>query len=198
MIPIKEQRSGATGCNSEHAGRAISHAALLSICCLISYVGITHLILASRIVSREDKLLGGMWAVIATIFVFRYSYQESITAALSRISATLLSFGLSLVYLLILPFRPWGMAALIGIGAILLSLIGRSGDIITSSITTAVVMVVAGISPQHAWKQPILRLVDTFVGVAVGVFGAWIGLSIPLHSPSHSPAELRQAPVGKP
>jgi len=67
---------------------------------------------------------------------------------------------------------------LIRIGAIVLTLFGRSEDIITTGITTAVVMVVAGISPEHAWIQPILRLVDTVVGVGVGIAAAWISLSI--------------------
>lgn len=198
MFAIKEQCDSATSSNGERTGQAVSHGMLLAICCLISYMTITHLPVAARIAPRDDEFLGGMWAVIATIFVFRFSYQESATAALTRISATLLSFGLCLVYLLILPFRPWGMAALIGIGAIVLSLIGRSGDIITSGITTAVVMVVAGSSPQHAWKQPILRLLDTLVGVAIGILGAWIGLTLTRHNPSQSPAELHEAPAGKP
>jgi hypothetical protein len=30
-------------------------------------------------------------------------------------------------------------------------------------------MVVAAISPQDAWQQPLLRLVDTIVGIAVGI-----------------------------
>jgi hypothetical protein len=34
-------------------------------------------------------------------------------------------------------------------------------------------MVVAAISPQHAWQQPILRLTDTVIGVAVGALAAW-------------------------
>jgi hypothetical protein len=42
------------------------------------------------------------------------------------------------------------------------------------SITTAVVMVVAALSPQDAWHQPLLRLVDTVVGIAVGVSCKWI------------------------
>jgi len=155
--------------------QAVSHAVVLAICCFVSYTIITDIL--ARLVPRDDDLLGGMWAVIATIFVFRCSYEESARAALSRVSATLLSFVLCFVYLLIFPFRPWGMVALIGVGAVVLSLIGRSGDIITASITTAVVMVVAGISPQHAWRQPILRLVDTLVGIAVGIGGAWIGLN---------------------
>jgi len=134
-----------------------------------------------------------MWAVIATIFVFRYCYGESVRAALSRTSATLLSFALCLVYLLIFPFRVWGLVLLIAIAAIVLDLIGRSDDIITACITTAVVMVVAGISPQHAWKQPILRLIDTMVGIAIGVVGAWIALKLPRHAPSQSPSALPHA-----
>jgi hypothetical protein len=39
----------------------------------------------------------------------------------------------------------------------------------TTGITTAVVMVVVTISPQEAWKQPLLRLLDTIVGIAIGI-----------------------------
>jgi len=168
-------------------GQVVSHAVVLAICCFISYRIITDILVAAQFVPRDDELLGGMWAVIATIFVFRYSYDESARAALSRTSATLVSFALCFVYLLIFPFRPLGMAALIGVGAIVLSLIGRSEDIITTGITTAVVMVVAGISPQHAWRQPILRLIDTLVGIGVGIAGAWIGLKLTGRSPTQKP-----------
>jgi uncharacterized membrane protein YccC len=57
-----------------------------------------------------------------------------------------------------------------------MSLLDRPEDVITTGITTAVVMVVAAISPDHAWKQPILRVMDTIVGVAVGLLGAWMSL----------------------
>ena len=35
-------------------------------------------------------------------------------------------------------------------------------------------MVVAALSPHNAWRQPILQLIDTAVGVAVGVAVAWL------------------------
>ena len=54
-------------------------------------------------------------------------------------------------------------------------LLGRRDDIVTTAITTTVVMVVAAMSPQDAWQQPLLRLVDTVVGIAVGVTCRWIG-----------------------
>jgi uncharacterized membrane protein YccC len=155
---------------------AFLHALTLSILCAVSYGLITRTLAHVFSVSRDDDLLGGMWAVAATVYVYRYRYEESVGAALSRIGATSLSFALCFIYLLFFPFHLWGLATLIGVGAVVMSLLGRPGDVITTGITTAVVMVVAAISPDHAWKQPILRVVDTIVGVAVGVVGAWISL----------------------
>ena len=150
----------------------------LAISCLISYWTITRILGHVYSISRDDDLLGGMWAVVATLFVYRYSYKQSVQAALSRMTATSVSFVLCLIYLLIFPFRPWGMAILIGIGAVVVMLIGRPDDTVTTGITTAVVMVVGALSPHHAWQQPILRMIDTAVGVAVGVAAARISLSI--------------------
>ena len=42
-------------------------------------------------------------------------------------------------------------------------------------LTTAVVMVVAAMSPHDAWQQALLRVVDTVVGIAVGIACRWIG-----------------------
>lgn len=91
-------------------------------------------------------------------------------------------FFLCLVYLLIFPFHPAGMAILIGIGAVAVTLIGRPDDTVTTGITIAVVMVVAALSPHNAWQHPILRKVDTAAGGAVGVAAAWIGPSAPATS----------------
>jgi len=84
------------------------------------------------------------------------------------------SFALCLAYLVVFPFTPVGMAALLGLGTVIMTWLDRRGDIITTGITTAVVMVVAAISPEEAWRQPLLRLVDTVVGIAIGVICKWI------------------------
>ena len=152
------------------------HRVKLSILCVISYWLITHMLVQVFSISRDDDLLGSMWAVVATVFVYRYGYEESVGAALSRMGATTLSFVCCFIYLLLFPFHLWELAILIGVGAVAMSLLSRPDDMIATGITTAVVMVVAAVSPNHAWKQPILRLVGTIVGVAVGVVGAWISL----------------------
>ena len=86
---------------------------------------------------------------------------------------------------------PSGSAELIGMGTVVLILVDRSEDAITAGITTTRVMVDAGIAPQHAWTQPILRLVDTSIGLGVGIGAACIGLKLGSQSHGRSPAVAR-------
>jgi uncharacterized membrane protein YccC len=149
---------------------------ILAAACLITYWLATRVMAHVYLLSRDDELVGGVWAVIATIFVLRDSYRHSVTAAVTRMAATSVSFVLCLIYLIFLPFNVWAMAALIGLSALAITLIGRPGDALTAAITTAVVMGVAALSPHDAWRQPILRFADTVIGVAVGVATAWLTL----------------------
>jgi hypothetical protein len=151
---------------------------VLAVACLVTYWLARNLLSRVYSVSRDDDLLGGMWAVLATIFVLRDSYGKSVAAAVSRMAATSVSFVLCLIYLAFLPFHAWALAVLVGASALVVMLLGRPGDAVTAGITTAVIMVVAAISPQHAWQQPILRLADTVVGVAVGAVAAWAGMQV--------------------
>ena len=74
-----------------------------------------------------------------------------------------------------------------------MSLIGRPDDIVTTGITTAVVMVVAAISPRQAWLQPVLRMVDTIIGVSVGVVAAWLSLRAVRPSLCRNPPQIQRA-----
>ena len=139
----------------------------MTIACAISYWITTSGL--TGFVDKPSDFLGGMWAVVATVFVFRDTRINSLSAGLARFIATCVSFALCLIYLLFFPFQPLGMAILIGLGTVVMMLLGRREDIVTTGITTAVVMVVAAMSPQDAWQQPLLRLVDTVVGIAVGI-----------------------------
>lgn len=157
---------------------AVVECAVLAVACLVAYWLVIYLRSHIYAVSKADDLIGGLWAVIATIFVCRDSYQQSIAAAVSRISATSVSFALCLIYLIFLPFHSWALALLIGVSALAVILLGRPADAITAAITTAVVMVAAAESPGHAWLVPIVRLADTVAGVAVGIAAAWLGLQV--------------------
>ncbi len=160
------------------ARTAVVECAVLAVACLITYELVTSALSRVYSLSRADDLLGGMWAVLATIFVLRDSFGKSVAAGVSRMAATSVSFVLCLIYLAFLPFHPWALALLVGASALAVMLLGRPGDAVTAGITTAVILVVAAVSPQHAWQQPILRLADTIVGVVVGVVAAWTGIQV--------------------
>jgi uncharacterized membrane protein YccC len=151
----------------------VVYALNMAIACLITYWIMTHTL--SRFVDESSDFLGGMWAVVATVFVFRETRLRSLSAGAARLIATCVSFALCLLYLLLFPFTPVGMAALIAIGTLVIALLGRRDDIVTVGITTVVVMVVAAMSPADAWQQPLLRLADTMVGITVGVACKWAG-----------------------
>jgi hypothetical protein len=80
---------------------AVLYSSALAIACLVSYLLITRALNAVHSISKADDYLGGMWAMVSTLFVYRIGYRESIAAAVTRTWATLLSFALCLVYLLI-------------------------------------------------------------------------------------------------
>ena len=176
---------------------AVLDSSVLALASLAAYSAATHVLARIHSLSTGDDLLGGSWAVIATVFVYRYSYHQSVTAAVSRVAATLVSFVVCLVYLIFLPFHAWALAVLVGVSALALTLIGRPGDAITAGITAAVVLVIAAASPHEAWQQPILRVADTLIGVAVGVFAAWIALRVFRIRPDKQPAPAR-AEDGRP
>jgi len=71
--------------------------AILAVACLISYWLTTRVLTLVYSVSKDDDALGGMWAVVATVFLFRDSYNQSLAAAVSRMAATLVSFVLCAV-----------------------------------------------------------------------------------------------------
>jgi uncharacterized membrane protein YccC len=113
--PIAEPATAVARRNAGHegAGRALSswdlvYAVDMAIACLISYWIITYLL--SRFVDKPSDFLGGMWAVVATLFVFRGTRVETLSAGIARLIATCVSFALCLAYLVVFPFTPVGMA----------------------------------------------------------------------------------------
>ena len=74
----------------------VVYAADMGIACLISYWIITYALF--WFVDRPSDLLGGMWAVVATVFVFRETRVSSLSAGTARLIATCVSFALCLLY----------------------------------------------------------------------------------------------------
>jgi uncharacterized membrane protein YccC len=177
--PDGSQRDGGQparpGLSGAQARTAVLECTVLAVACFVAYWLVTHLLSRLHSISPIDDIVGGLWAVIGTIFVSRNTYQKSFTAGVSRIAGTLVSFALCLVYLVFLPFHVWALALLIGLSSLIMILIGRPGDALTAAVATAVLITLAQLNPQHAWEQPILRLADTIIGVIVGVAVTWLG-----------------------
>jgi uncharacterized membrane protein YgaE (UPF0421/DUF939 family) len=144
----------------------------MALACAISYLLTTELL--GGFIDRGDTLLGGMWAAVATLFVFRETREGSLTAGVSRLAATCVSFVLCFIYVALFPVNAAGIGLVIGVGTIVMLLLGRREDIVTTGITTTVVLVVCAIDPKHALAQPWLRLLDTIVGIGVGMLLKWV------------------------
>jgi len=113
------------------------------------------------------------WDAAYSLAIACYITYWITTRLPSGLIATCVSFALCQAYLVIFPFTPLGMAALLGLGALVMAALRRRADIATTAITTTVVMVVAAMT---AWLQPMLRLIiDSVFGIAVGVVCKWSG-----------------------
>ena len=66
----------------------------MGMACLITYWIITHLVYG--FVDQASNFLGGMWAVVAVIFVFRDTRAHALSAGIARLIATCVSFALAL------------------------------------------------------------------------------------------------------
>jgi fusaric acid resistance family protein len=102
-----------------------------------------HVVNPIHEVTPTGDTIGALWAAISTVFVYRHSYDESASAALTRISGTGVSFVLCLIYLVLFPFHLWAIAVLIAIGAFVLAAAGRPQDTMPASLATLVVLVIA-------------------------------------------------------
>jgi uncharacterized membrane protein YgaE (UPF0421/DUF939 family) len=150
----------------------IAYSINMAIACLISYWTMTNAL--APLVGIDTDYLGGMWATVATVFVFRDTRKGSLSAGVQRFIATCVSFALCQLYLWVFPFEAIGMAALLGIGTLIMMKLRRREEIVTTAITTAVVMVVAAMDARHARLQPLLRLLDTIVGISIGIGAKWV------------------------
>ena len=161
--------------------KAFSHGIALGASCFVTSEVVLHIYRHVHFVSEANVLLGIMWATVATVFVQHLSYTSTLNSVVSRMVATSISFVLCLIYLLLFPFHIWGLALIIALGTIATTLLGRPNEIITTGITTTVVLVVGAVLPEHRWEQPVLRLVETAIGMLVGVAGGWLEAKVIFH-----------------
>ncbi len=151
----------------------VAYAVDMAIACLITYW--IMVALHSRFsFGSSSEVVGTLWAIVSTVYVFRDTRASSVSASVGRVIATVVSFVLCLIYLLLFPFTPVGLVAVLACGTLIMMVLGRRDEIGLTGVTTAVVMLVAAVDTQNAWHQPLLRLMDTMIGIAVGMSCKWI------------------------
>ena len=74
--PMEKRDGIETRSKLETCSHAVGQGVGLAAVSLISYALITHILTRVYSVSREDDLVGGMWVVVATVFVYRESYEK--------------------------------------------------------------------------------------------------------------------------
>ena len=158
------------------SNREVAYAAGMGIACLVTYWVMISLL--PGLTGTCGTPVAIIWAVISAAFVYKDTRSHSMSAGISRLIGTLISVVLCSAFLALFRPSPVGMAILIAIGTIATIWLDRSGEIGVTAITTAVVLVVSTSDPQKAWQQPLLRLLDTVVGIIVGVVCKWAASSL--------------------
>lgn len=157
----------------------IASSITLAVACGAVYVLMTNWLGPALTESTDSHAIGAMWAVISTIFVFRCSLEDRLNNATIRLSSTALSLVICLVYLSIFPVTAVGIGAVVGLSSLLATALGRPQDAALTAITSTVVLVVAHLGqPTPEWVQPVLRLLDTAIGIAAGLAGAALYTSV--------------------
>ena len=153
--------------------RTLADALLLGVGVLAAWyavVPVTGVLLGP---GDADAQIAGMWAVVAVAFVFSDRVRSSEHSFTGRMAATVVSSVLCSGYLLVLPVTPFGTALVVAVGVVVLAALGLARETVTTSITTAVVLVVAGLDgADRGWEDPILRIGATLVGGIVGLAAA--------------------------
>src|SRR5262249_35913970 len=118
------------------------------------------------------------WCIVGDDFnclrLQRYAYSQSVCGNVATYCDICRICLVSDLSLSLLPATLIGMGALITAGVLMMTIIGRPDETGLTAITIAVIMIVAANNPQEAWLQPLLRLVDTLIGISIGVACKWI------------------------
>jgi len=101
----------------------VAYAVDMAIACLITYWVAAFFL--PYLSGRPSTPVGILWAVISTVFVYKDTRSRSLSAGISRLTATLISLALCLSYLWLLPVTAFGIAALILIGTLATISLGR-------------------------------------------------------------------------
>ncbi|WP_211829337.1 FUSC family protein [Kistimonas asteriae] len=129
----------------------------------------------TRLWHEPTAMVGGLWAVISGLIVSEpATVKESIDTARTRVTGSAIGCLFGAVYLLLFSFNPFSYALFIGIASLLCYLLNYGQHVKLAAITMSVVIVVSSVSEINPVKNAILRLIESCIGVGVGVLVSWL------------------------
>ncbi len=124
---------------------------------------------------EPTAMVGGLWAVISGLIVSEpATVKESIATARTRVTGSAIGCLFGAVYLLLFSFNPFTYALFIGIASLLCYLLNYGQHVKLAAITMSVVIVVSSVSQINPVKNALLRLIESCIGVGVGVLVSWL------------------------
>lgn len=118
----------------------------------------------------QSSFIGGLWAVISGIVVMQATMVDTRSSALLRVFGSFIGAVFSAIYLLLLPFNPFGLALLIGITVLVCQALSIPDHGRLAAVTVAVVLVVSTLNPEiDPVLNAALRFGDTVIGSAMAV-----------------------------
>jgi uncharacterized membrane protein YgaE (UPF0421/DUF939 family) len=126
---------------------------------------------SSGLLHAQSASIGGLWAAISGIVVLQSTRNETVSSAWLRVLGTAIGAAISAVYLFVLPFSALGMAVSIFATVLLCNAVRIPSHARLAASSVAVIMVTASLHPTlNPVFNAALRLLESFIGVAVAVF----------------------------
>jgi uncharacterized membrane protein YccC len=117
-----------------------------------------------------SAVVGGLWSMISAVVVLQATRRATTDSAWRRLFGTLIGAVLSGVYLAILPFSLFGMAACIGATVLAGQATGAPDHARLAAITVAVIMVTSSVDPALSPAlNAALRFGESCIGTAITV-----------------------------
>lgn len=144
----------------------------ITLVALASYWTGTHF---TGLFHGDSSIIGGLWSAISGIVVLQATQRDTWSSAWLRILGTFIGAVISAAYLSILPFSPLGMAAAIFITVLICHAARIPDHARLASITVAVIMVVASMSPTlNPLQNAGLRFIESCIGTAMAILAILI------------------------
>jgi uncharacterized membrane protein YccC len=146
----------------------IALVSLASYLCAFYFTSLFH---------RPSAEMGGLWALISGIVVLQSTWRSTLSSAWLRVLGTLIGSIISAVYLSLLPFNPFGMAACIFVTVLICHAAGIPDHARLAALTVALIMVVSSIdSTVSPITNAALRFSESCLGTAMAVLAVKIWL----------------------